>query len=276
MSNFKKFILAILSFCVLISYLAINTKSLAFEPAVKEDTFFSALRAGSPTDVSFQYKNTFDKSSKVCIKFLSKEYPIGEENKWFAKCCMSYMCFFEEGESSKEIKPGESMSLSLGIYPTQDVKLNNQTKIVMEVYLKKEPTQKTVITSYSTCVSPKEMKLTIGQGGVTIKDGRTMVPFRFIGENFGAVVEWDSRTQQISFNLSVMKLMFQIGKKEMQTKIGPGYSKTLLIDVAPILLSGRTYVPLRVIAENLGATVLYDSATRQITIHFPPLPKNGN
>lgn len=45
--------------------------------------------------------------------------------------------------------------------------------------------------------------------------------------------------------------------------------KQLEVDVAPIVLDGRTMVPLRVIAENLGAAVNWSSVTRTVEITSP-------
>ncbi len=42
-----------------------------------------------------------------------------------------------------------------------------------------------------------------------------------------------------------------------------------VIDVPPTILNGRTMVPIRFVAENLGAEVEWDGATRTVTIRMP-------
>ncbi len=42
-----------------------------------------------------------------------------------------------------------------------------------------------------------------------------------------------------------------------------------VIDVPPTILDGRTMVPIRFVAENLGAEVEWDGATRTVTIRMP-------
>jgi hypothetical protein len=46
--------------------------------------------------------------------------------------------------------------------------------------------------------------------------------------------------------------------------------KAVTLDVAPTIVAGRTFVPLRVISETLGAQVTWKAASRTITIDFMP------
>ena len=44
-------------------------------------------------------------------------------------------------------------------------------------------------------------------------------------------------------------------------------SKTLeKYGVAPVIIDGRTFVPVRFVADELGATVAWDDATKTVTI----------
>ncbi|MCD6107236.1 MAG: copper amine oxidase N-terminal domain-containing protein, partial [Caldisericaceae bacterium] len=45
--------------------------------------------------------------------------------------------------------------------------------------------------------------------------------------------------------------------------------KKVLLDSPPLIVKGRTMVPLRFIAETLGAEVTWDEATKSITIIYP-------
>ena len=97
-----------------------------------------------------------------------------------------------------------------------------------------------------------------------IVKGRTLVPLRFISEAFGAKVEWNP----------VFRLVFiKMGEKEIIVQIGTPYAsvsgKKVLLDSPPLIVKGRTMVPLRFIAETLGAEVTWDEATKSITIIYP-------
>jgi hypothetical protein len=172
------------------------------------------------------------------------------------------------------------------LWPYEGAKVGEKIKIVLEVNPIVDPKNKTVITFYAICVAPQEIKLTIGKKIATLSgkavtldvapyivSGRTLVPLRFIGDAMGAKIDWEPKTQKITFTLAQKIVMFWVGKTEVQIKIGPSYSKTITIDAAPVISSGRTFVPVRAVSELLGGEVLYDGKTRVITIHFPPLPK---
>ena len=87
------------------------------------------------------------------------------------------------------------------------------------------------------------------------KDNRTLVPLRFVSENLGCKVDWDGATQTVTvtkedgatFNLVI-------------NQIPAGF------DSPAIIMDGRTMVPIRYISQNLGYTVNWDGATRQIHI----------
>ncbi|MEA3314055.1 MAG: stalk domain-containing protein [Caldisericota bacterium] len=98
---------------------------------------------------------------------------------------------------------------------------------------------------------------------IIIKD-RTLVPLRFISEAFGAKVEWNS----------VFRLVFiNMGEKKIIVQIGIPYASIngikVLLDSPPLIVKDRTMVPLRFIAEALGAEVTWDKTTKSITIIYP-------
>ncbi len=100
-----------------------------------------------------------------------------------------------------------------------------------------------------------------------IKDGRTMVPLRFIAEAFGANVEWIPETKGINISLELASAVHTIGLQVGNpTAIVDGEVVTL--DVAPVIVNGRTFVPLRFVAEAFGATVDWNSLYQVVTIEF--------
>ncbi|KJS01660.1 MAG: hypothetical protein VR68_04460 [Peptococcaceae bacterium BRH_c4a] len=96
------------------------------------------------------------------------------------------------------------------------------------------------------------------------KDGRTFLPVRYVAQALGvsdANIIWDG----VNETVTLLK-----GDKVVQLKIG---SKTLLVngvsitmDVSAELVSGRTMLPFRSIAQALGATVGWDEATQTVTM----------
>ena len=87
---------------------------------------------------------------------------------------------------------------------------------------------------------------------------RTMVPFRVLGETFGATVDWDQDSQTVTYTYGDTELVMTIGE-DTYTINGEEFD----MDTAPVLSGDRTYVPVRFVGEALGYTVtaLYDGET---------------
>jgi sugar lactone lactonase YvrE len=96
-----------------------------------------------------------------------------------------------------------------------------------------------------------------------ILTGRTFVPIRFISEAFGAEVEWDGPTRTIRIYLPGKEIRITLQINNTTGRVNNGIIK---LDAPPQIVSGRTIVPLRFIAEAFGAQVNWDGRIRQIKI----------
>ena len=94
-----------------------------------------------------------------------------------------------------------------------------------------------------------------------IKDGRTFLPIRVIAENLGATVTWDEPTQAVTITKGSLEIVIYIGQPYALVNGTP-----VELDVPAYIDSDRTFLPVRFIAENLGATVTWDDAARTVTI----------
>jgi len=94
-----------------------------------------------------------------------------------------------------------------------------------------------------------------------IMNGRTMVPFRAIFENLGAEVDWDNDTRTAIGIRNDIVVEAQIGNTTMRVD---GVEKTM--DVAPVIVGGRTLVPARFVAEAYNCDVKWDNDTRTVII----------
>ena len=94
-----------------------------------------------------------------------------------------------------------------------------------------------------------------------IENNRTMLPVRFVAENLGATVGWDgvTRTATITGNGVTIKIT-------VDSNVAYVNGKEVTLDAPAFIRSNRTYLPVRFIAESLGATVGWDGATRTATI----------
>ena len=87
-----------------------------------------------------------------------------------------------------------------------------------------------------------------------IVNNRTMVPIRVVTETLGGTAVWNEAARTVTLVIN-------------------GKTITMTIDVtlekygvAPIIINNRTYVPIRFVAEELGADVQWNETTQQITI----------
>jgi hypothetical protein len=97
-----------------------------------------------------------------------------------------------------------------------------------------------------------------------IKSGTTFVPLRFVGEAFGASVQWDGTFQLIDIALGGCTIRLQINNKTAVVN-----RRNVALNLAPFLQAGTTMVPIRFVSEVLGARVVWDGTTKTVSIFFP-------
>lgn len=96
------------------------------------------------------------------------------------------------------------------------------------------------------------------------KKGVTMVPLRFISEAFKSNVAWDPVFKSVTITLGGKTMRIQVGYMTADVN-----GKSFALQDAPVIVKGRTFVPLRFIAENFGAQVDWNSQLRMVSIIYP-------
>lgn len=89
--------------------------------------------------------------------------------------------------------------------------------------------------------------------------GRVFVPLRSIFEQMGASVVYQNGT--INATRGQRTISLTIGSTQATVD-----GQQQIVDVAPFIVGATTYVPLRFIAQSLGATVNYNSSTNVVAI----------
>jgi len=92
-----------------------------------------------------------------------------------------------------------------------------------------------------------------------IENGRTYLPIRFVAEAFGIYTTWDNTTKTAVLERGATTVRVTIGSKNMAV-IKNGSESTVAMDVAPLIRDGRTFLPIRFIAEAFGLGVEWDGA----------------
>lgn len=100
-----------------------------------------------------------------------------------------------------------------------------------------------------------------------IDQGRTMVPFRFVGESLSAKVSFttDSSGQVdiVSYTLGATHVILFIGKMEALVN-----GKKYQLEAPARIVQGRTVVPVRFVSEALGCEVFWNAATQEVKIRY--------
>jgi hypothetical protein len=95
-----------------------------------------------------------------------------------------------------------------------------------------------------------------------MKDGVNYLPLRFVTETLGAEVLWDNKAKRVTVLRGDTMVELWVGSKEITVN---GVRQEVI--AAPILKNNSTYVPVRVVSEQLGQKVDWDGKTKTITIH---------
>ncbi len=138
------------------------------------------------------------------------------------------------------------------------------------------------IIDYVVCVevlpSEKIIQLTIGEKKAFVNKleigldappfiqppGRTMVPLRFIAEAFGASIDYAPKKGNVTDVMILFECIdihLYIGSNEALIM-----NEKTKLDAPPLVVQGRTFVPLRFISEAFGAEIEWESKEQRITI----------
>ena len=101
-----------------------------------------------------------------------------------------------------------------------------------------------------------------------IIQGRTMLPVRAIVEALGGSVSWDAVRRAVGIVLGVKTLELVIGKwlaAVNGTSVAIDPANALVV---PMIVQGRTMLPVRFVGEQLGATVDWAPVTQVVTLDF--------
>jgi len=98
-----------------------------------------------------------------------------------------------------------------------------------------------------------------------IKDGRTLLPIRALIEALGGSVQWNASTKTATVMLGSRTVALTIGSEKALVNGSP-----VALDVPLMIVGGRTFLPLRAVAENLGLDLAWEPVSRTISFTYWP------
>lgn len=96
-----------------------------------------------------------------------------------------------------------------------------------------------------------------------IKNGNTLLPIAPIIERLGGKTDWNGNERKVTISLNKNKIELWIDKK---TALVNSVKKDM--PVSPIIINGKTMIPVRFVSENLGAQVLWDGDSQMILVYY--------
>ena len=140
-----------------------------------------------------------------------------------------------------------------------------QTSFETDVRLILQSTIQLEISSSKFNVDGNEMTL---DSPPIIKNSRTLIPIRPIVEALGGTIDWNGQENKVTIMLDFDTIELWINKPTALVNGVELYIDDTNHKVVPEIINGRTMLPLRFVAENLGATVDWDQDTKTITITY--------
>jgi hypothetical protein len=96
------------------------------------------------------------------------------------------------------------------------------------------------------------------------RGGRVLVPLRGVLERLGAFVRYDDLTKTVTALRGGTNITLPVGSR--RALIG---DRAVTLEVPATIVGGSVLVPLRFVAESLGARVTYDVGTQSVAIALP-------
>lgn len=98
-----------------------------------------------------------------------------------------------------------------------------------------------------------------------MRNGSVFVPLRTIFEGLGAEISYDEATSTVSAARGSQAVDFVVGAKEMNVE-KDGQKNVLTTENPSFVSNNSTYVPVRFVADALGANVEWDNNTQTVVI----------
>jgi hypothetical protein len=165
-----------------------------------------------------------------------------------------------------KLKKGENLIVILA-----KVLAGNESKKEFKVIFKDPIIIKLQIANTTILINNRDSQLDAAPF-IDKVSGRTLVPIRAIVEAIDGKIGWEASEQKVTIQKDDLSIELWIGKplakvNGNEVKIDPDKP------VTPLIVKGRTFLPLRFVAENLGFKVDWDGATQVIVLTYPDLSK---
>ncbi len=143
--------------------------------------------------------------------------------------------------------------------PASEVEIDATFEEVEDAFA--EETEKAMVLTIGSTIVNTDGSYAANDVAPVVRGERTMLPIRIIAEYLGATVTWNEAEAKVTITKGDVTIEIYIGQPFALVNGQP-----VQLDAPAFIENDRTYLPLRFVAEALGATVLWDADTNTVTI----------
>jgi phosphate transport system substrate-binding protein len=150
--------------------------------------------------------------------------------------------------------------------------------VVPGVHTASAASSKTIVLSIGSTVATVAGSHVTLDAAPFVASGRTMLPVRFIAEAMGAGVSYKTKANgsvsQVTLGLPDSSTSLKTVTLSLNSTTATVNGQTVTLDTTPVIRQGRTFLPIRFIAEQLGAKVTpvadpSTGRTKSVTVVLP-------
>lgn len=150
------------------------------------------------------------------------------------------------------------------VMPSGDVEIEASfCEIKEDIPAAEEKDETEIILTIGSTIVLADGETIVNDAAPVIRDSRTFLPIRVIAEELGADVAWNEAEQKVTITKDGDILEIFINEPFATVNGEP-----VALDAPAFIENDRTYLPIRFVAENLGAEIVWDGAVQTVTIMF--------
>jgi len=260
----------------------INNNTKVISSTIQPNSVDFVLNVDSDGDGAIDYKRTPDLSGEVFTGSSLQTFtvtasaseggsisPAGTVTVNYGES-KSFIITPKTGYNVKDVLIDGSSVGATTSYTFDSINANHAISVIFERTSSKKTTIILQIGNQNMSVNGTSQEIDPGRGTKPIiKNSRTLLPIRAIIEALGGSVEWNDTDKRVTIRLGKSIIKLQIGNAMAYANGSVVPIDSTNPKVVPEIINSRTMIPLRFVAENLGASVNWNGVTQTITITYP-------
>lgn len=243
----------------------VNSKHLiVYRTDLDSEMFTPTIQLDSPTNYQVFFKESIhiegtikEKGSGIDLVFINGQaiFSTNKEGLPDTSLSFAFELYLNLGKNTIKVEVYDRVG-------------NKETKEVIVIREKKKIVFVQLTIGHTNVIINGQVKIMDAAPFIDQPSGRTLVPIRFIVEAINGNIEYEAKNRQVTITKEQIVVILWIDKPIALINGTPTSIDITAPTLAPRIINERTFLPLRFVAESLGAVVDFDSKTQTITITF--------